>query len=60
MPSTRAPRWSRSPPRWSNLLVKTVLAVTAGGRRFGLGFAAGMAVPAVVFGGVLASTVAGL
>lgn len=44
----------------SNLLVKTVLAVTAGGRRFGLGFAAGMAVPAVVFGGVLASTVAGL
>ncbi|TGD84565.1 DUF4010 domain-containing protein [Mycolicibacterium sp. CH28] len=34
----------------SNLLVKTVLAFTAGGRRFGLGFIAGMAAPAVVFG----------
>ncbi len=34
----------------SNLLVKIVLAFTAGGRRFGLGFTAGMAAPAVVFG----------
>lgn len=34
----------------SNLLVKIVLAFTAGGRRFGLGFLAGMAAPAVVFG----------
>ena len=34
----------------SNLLVKTVLAFTAGGRRFGQWFLAGMAVPAVVFG----------
>ena len=33
----------------SNLLVKSVLAFTAGGRRFGLGFVAGMALPAVVF-----------
>lgn len=33
----------------SNLLVKIVLAFTAGGRRFGLGFLAGMAGPAVVF-----------
>ncbi len=37
----------------SNLLVKTVLAFTAGGRRFGLRFLAGMAVPAVVFGAAL-------
>jgi len=41
----------------SNLLVKTVLAFTAGGRRFGLGFLAGMAVPALVFGVALAATV---
>ena len=41
----------------SNLLVKTVLAFTAGGRRFGLGFLAGMAVPAVVFGVALTATV---
>ena len=34
----------------SNLLVKTVLAFTSGGRRFGLGFVAAMAAPAVVFG----------
>ncbi|MBB3604490.1 uncharacterized membrane protein (DUF4010 family) [Mycolicibacterium sp. BK556] len=33
----------------SNLLVKIVLAFTAGGRRFGMGFVAGMAGPAVVF-----------
>ncbi len=37
----------------SNLLVKIVLAFTAGGRRFGLGFAAGMAVPAAVFAAAL-------
>ncbi|BBX86321.1 MgtC/SapB family protein [Mycolicibacterium aubagnense] len=41
----------------SNLIVKTVLAFTAGGRRFGLRFLAGMAPPAVVFGVVLALTV---
>jgi len=34
----------------SNLLVKIVLAFTAGGRRFGVGFLTGMAVPSVVFG----------
>ncbi|WP_347402318.1 DUF4010 domain-containing protein [Rhodococcoides fascians] len=33
----------------SNLLVKSVLAFTSGGRRFGLGFLAGMAVPTMVF-----------
>ena len=37
----------------SNLLVKMVLAFTAGGRRFGLGFLAGMAAPTVVFGAAL-------
>jgi uncharacterized membrane protein (DUF4010 family) len=42
----------------SNLLVKTVLAFTAGGRRFGLGFLAGMAVPAAVFGVTLTAVVA--
>jgi uncharacterized membrane protein (DUF4010 family) len=41
----------------SNLLVKTVLAFTAGGRRFGLGFLAGMAVPTVVFGIALTAAV---
>jgi uncharacterized membrane protein (DUF4010 family) len=41
----------------SNLLVKTVLAFTAGGRRFGLPFLAGMALPAVVFGVALTATV---
>jgi len=34
----------------SNLLVKIVLAFTAGGRRFGIGFLTGMAAPAAVFG----------
>ena len=33
----------------SNLLVKCLLAFTGGGRRFGLAFLAGIAVPAVVF-----------
>ena len=33
----------------SNLIVKAVLAFTAGGRRFGMGFLAGMAGPTVVF-----------
>jgi len=40
----------------SNLIVKTVLAFTAGGRGFGLRFLAGMTPPAVVFGVVLALT----
>jgi hypothetical protein len=34
-----------------------VLAFTAGGRRFGLGFLAGTAVPAVVFGVALTAAV---
>ncbi len=38
----------------SNLLVKIALAFTAGGRRFGMAFAAGMAPPAIVFGVALA------
>jgi len=42
----------------SNLLVKIVLAFTAGGRRFGLGFAAGMAAPAAVFATALIAVVA--
>lgn len=37
----------------SNLLVKIALAFSSGGRRFGLGFLAGMAAPALVFAGVL-------
>ncbi|APE15464.1 MgtC/SapB family protein [Mycolicibacterium pallens] len=41
----------------SNLLVKIVLAFTAGGRRFGLGFLAGIAGPAIVFGAALAVVV---
>jgi uncharacterized membrane protein (DUF4010 family) len=41
----------------SNLLVKIVLAFAAGGRRFGGGFLAGMAIPATVFGIALAATV---
>ncbi|WP_396929093.1 MgtC/SapB family protein [Mycolicibacterium sp.] len=41
----------------SNLLVKIVLAFTAGGRRFGLGFLAGIAGPAIVFGAALAVAV---
>jgi len=40
----------------SNLIVKTVLAFTAGGRQFGLRFLVGMTPPAVVFGVVLALT----
>ncbi|BBX61331.1 hypothetical protein MSAS_05050 [Mycobacterium saskatchewanense] len=41
----------------SNLIVKAVLAFTAGGRRFGLGFVAGTAIPAVVFGAALAGVI---
>ncbi|MDH6196016.1 uncharacterized membrane protein (DUF4010 family) [Mycobacterium frederiksbergense] len=41
----------------SNLLVKAVLAFTAGGRRFGLGFLAGMVMPAIVFGIALTAVV---
>jgi uncharacterized membrane protein (DUF4010 family) len=41
----------------SNLLVKTVLAFTAGGRRFGLRFLACMAAPAIVFGIALTAAV---
>lgn len=41
----------------SNLVVKVVLAFAAGGRRFGVGFLAGMAIPAAVFGIALAATV---
>ncbi|OBH34294.1 hypothetical protein A5692_13280 [Mycobacterium sp. E342] len=41
----------------SNLLVKTVLAFTAGGRRFGLGFLAATAAAALVFGVALAVAV---
>lgn len=37
----------------TNLLVKCLLAFTAGGRRFGLGFLAGMVAPTVVFAAVL-------
>lgn len=37
----------------SNLLVKIALAFSSGGRRFGTGFVAGMAAPALVFGAVL-------
>lgn len=33
----------------SNLIIKAVLAFTAGGRRFGIGFLAGIAVPTVIF-----------
>ncbi len=42
----------------SNLLVKIVLAFAAGGRRFGLGFLAGMAAPTIVFGLALGAAVA--
>ena len=42
----------------SNLLVKIVLAFTAGGRRFGLGFAAGMAAPTAVFAATLIAVAA--
>lgn len=41
----------------SNMLVKTVLAFTGGGRRFGLGFIAAMAVPSVVFAVALTAAV---
>ncbi|CQD11410.1 hypothetical protein BN000_02386 [Mycobacterium europaeum] len=41
----------------SNLLVKMVLAFTAGGRRFGLGFLAATAAAALVFGVALTVTV---
>ena len=41
----------------SNLIVKTVLAFTAGGRRFGIGFLAAMAVPSLVFGAALTAAV---
>ncbi|ORA28315.1 hypothetical protein BST13_28880 [Mycobacterium aquaticum] len=41
----------------SNLLVKAILAFTAGGRRFGLAFVAGMAAPTIVFGVALALAV---
>lgn len=37
----------------SNLLVKIALAFTAGGRRFGMGFTAGMAAPAAVFAAMI-------
>ena len=39
----------------SNLLVKIALAFTAGGRRFGTAFTAGMAAPALVFAGALSA-----
>ncbi|KAA0112085.1 DUF4010 domain-containing protein [Mycolicibacterium sp. P1-5] len=41
----------------SNLLVKIVLAFAAGGRRFGLGFLAGIAPPAIAFGATLTAAV---
>jgi len=42
----------------SNLIVKMVLAFAAGGRRFGLGFLAGMLPPTAVFGLAVAAAVA--
>ena len=42
----------------SNLIVKIVLAFTAGGRRFGLGFLSCMAGPAIVFGVAMAAMIA--
>ncbi len=41
----------------SNLLVKIALAFSAGGRRFGLGFVAAMAAPALVFAAALAAAI---
>ena len=41
----------------SNLLVKIALAFSAGGRRFGLGFVAGMAAPTLVFAAVLTAVI---
>lgn len=43
----------------SNLLVKVVLAFTLGSRRFGIGFLAGMGVPAAVFGAAMALALRG-
>lgn len=40
----------------SNLLVKCVLAFTAGSRRFGLSFCAGMALPTAVYAAVMVAT----
>lgn len=40
----------------SNLLVKIALAFTAGGRRFGTGFTAGMVAPAIVFAVLIVAT----
>ncbi len=42
----------------SNLLVKIALAFTAGGRRFGAGFTAGVAAPAAVFAAALTAVAA--
>lgn len=42
----------------SNLIVKTVLAFTAGGRRFGFGFLSCMAAPAIVFGAAMTAMIA--
>jgi len=44
----------------SNLVVKCLLAFTAGGRRFGLGFLAGMALPAAVFAAAVTVAAAGV
>lgn len=41
----------------SNLLVKITLAFSAGGRRFGLGFLAGIAAPTLVFGAALTAAI---
>jgi uncharacterized membrane protein (DUF4010 family) len=43
----------------ANLLVKSVVAFSAGSRRFGLGFLAGMAAPTAAFATVLAVAIAG-
>ena len=43
----------------TNLAVKIVLAFLSGGRRFGLGFTAALALPTVAFGAVLAVLLAG-
>ncbi|MBT0567837.1 MgtC/SapB family protein [Williamsia sp. CHRR-6] len=42
----------------SNLLVKSILAFTSGGRRFGAAFVAGMFVPSAVFATALATAIA--
>ena len=44
----------------ANLLVKSVVAFSAGSRRFGLGFLAGMAAPTAAFAAVLAVAIAGI